>query len=284
MINSSGSRRGWRGGRRIVLVAARRGGRSRRVRFGGNSVREHGGLTGAVEPLNKKKPGVDAKLDFSCSEEIRGFGVTHQQDVRFLRHRARGARAGWRSAGSRARRIQCEGNVPGPGFGCGSTNRASAQPPGTGACEAIAATGTAPDRTNTFGPPCNNRVDPGDTAELQVGFPQNPCKPTGQYAPGKDKLRIWLSVLTEPTIGSFSADFGPQDNTVVHPRHLHLGAVQAQERVQVRWRGRLERRQVQGQEGGGRRRRPIRWAPHLVAAASHSFSATAAGRSPAAVL
>ena len=193
--------------------------------------------TGAVEPLNKKKPGVDAKLDFTCSEEIRGFGVTTNKTFDFFGTELEVLGPDGVPQQQSAT-IQCEGNVPGPGFGCGSTNRASAQPPGTGACEAIGTTGTAPDQSNTFGPPCNNRVDPGDTAELQVGFPQNPCKPTGQYAPGKDKLRIWAERADRALDRGLQRQFRPAGQHLVHPRHLHLGAVQDQERIQVRRRRR----------------------------------------------
>ena len=207
MIKSTGSRRGWRGGRRIVLVAALAV--MGAVIFGSTGTASASSVVckGQVEPLNKKQPGIDAELSFQCNEELRGFAVVTNKTFDFFGTELEVFKPDGTPAQQSAT-LQCTGNVPGPGFGCGTPNRNT--PSG---CEAIGTTGTAPNQSNTFGAKCTNRIEPFDTGEVQVGFPQSPCKPTGQYAPGKDKLRIWLNVLTEPQVGAFNANFPGQENT-----------------------------------------------------------------------
>lgn len=205
MTNSNGSKRGRRGGQRIVPVAAVAAVFGVAL-FGATSTASASSVLceGSLVPLDIKHPGIDAKVDFTCNEEIRGFSVITNKTFDFFGTEVDVLLPDGNGSPQSAT-IQCEGNVPGPGFGCGNTNRNS--PSG---CEAVGGSAPGP---NTFGALCTNAVSAGNTSEIQVGFPQSPCKPTGIFAPRKGKLIVWLSVLTEPLIGSFNAGFTNQGQT-----------------------------------------------------------------------
>lgn len=202
MITSNGSGRGWRGGRRIVALAVLASACGA-VLFGlaGTASASSVVCGGTLAPVNKKAPGIDAKIDFTCTEDIRGFSVTTNKTFDFFGTEMEVFEPSGAGSGESAT-IQCEGNVPGPGFGCGVTNRntPAGSTPG-GGCEAV----TGPTSAQAIGPPCTTRMSAGNRGEMRVGFPVNPCKKAGPFAPDKDKLRVWLSVLTEPLIGSFNA-------------------------------------------------------------------------------
>jgi hypothetical protein len=197
VINQDGSGRGRRGGRRIVPLVALTA-IAGAVFFASAGPAAAGSTalcTGEVAPLNKKKPGVDAELSFTCSEDIRGFSVTTNKRFDFFGTELDVFLPDG-SGSPESATIQCSGNVPGPGFGCGVVNRDV--PSGCGAV-------TGPTANQVIGPPCTQRVSAGNRSAMQVGFPVNPCKPAGLFAPGKEKLQIWLSVLTEPLVGAFNA-------------------------------------------------------------------------------
>jgi hypothetical protein len=209
VIKSSGSRRGWRGGRRIALVVGLSVVGAAVLGSAGTASAATVACKGKIVPLNPGNPGLDAEFEMQCSEELRGFSVITNKTFDFFGTETEVTKPGGIPAQQSAT-IQCTGNVPGPGFGCGTVNRNTPSN-----CEAVGTSGTSPNQFNTYGPPCTNRIDGNDTVAVQIGFPQNPCKPTGQYAPGKDKLRIWATALTEPLVGSFASggNFPTQGNT-----------------------------------------------------------------------
>jgi hypothetical protein len=202
VVNSNESGRGWRGGRRIVALAVLASACGA-VLFGSAGTASASSVVcgGKLAPLNKKAPSIDAKIDFTCTEDIRGFSVITNKTFDFFGTEMEVFEPSG-AGSSESATIQCEGNVPGPGFGCGVTNRntPAGSTPG-GGCEAV----TGSTSSQAIGPPCTTRMSAGNRGEMQVGFPVSPCKPAGPFAPGKDKLRVWLSVLTEPLIGSFNA-------------------------------------------------------------------------------
>ena len=214
MSTSNGSGRGWRGGRRIVplaVLAAACG----VVLFGSAGTASASSVIcgGSVEPLNKKKPGVDAELEFTCTETIRGFSVLTNKTFDFFGTEEEVYNPDG-SGSPQSATIQCEGNVPSPGFGCGVPNRNTPS-----SCEAVSNSG-AP--TQSVGPPCASEVSGGNLQKILVGFPTSPCKPTGQFAPGKDKLRVWLNVLTEPLISAFDTTppLAPEDTTLTRGTYI----------------------------------------------------------------
>jgi hypothetical protein len=207
VIKSTGSRRGWRGGRRIALVVGLTVVGAAVLGSAGTASASSVACKGAIIPLNKANPGLDAEFDLQCTEELRGFSVVTNKTFDFFGTETEVFKPGGIPAQQSAT-IQCVGNVPGPGFGCGTVNRNTPSN-----CEAITTGGSGSNQFNIYGAPCTNRIDAGDTVGVQVGFPTNPCKHTGQYAPGKDKLRVWATALTEPAIGAFNANFPTQDST-----------------------------------------------------------------------
>ena len=150
-----------------------------------------------------------------CNEQLRGFSIVTNKTFDFFGTEVEVTQPNGTPSQTSAT-IQCTGNVPGPGFGCGTPNRGvstgSASSPGftsTG-CEALSGSAPGP---QVVARQCNNRIDANDTLKVEIGFPTSPCKPAGQYAPGKDKLRAWIMALTEPMVGAFNAAWTAQDNT-----------------------------------------------------------------------
>ena len=215
MIKSTGSRRGWRGGRRIVLVGALAVVGAVILGSAGSASASSVACKAQIVPHDKKNPGIDADLKMQCNEELRGFSIVTNKTFDFFGTEVDITQPNGTPAQTSGT-IQCTGNVPGPGFGCGTPNRgvstgSTGQPGFTSTgCEALSGSAPGP---QVIARTCNNRVDANDTIDVQVGFPQSPCKPTGQYAPGKDKLRAWVMALTEPMVGSFNAAWTNQNNT-----------------------------------------------------------------------
>lgn len=182
MIKSNRSDRGWRGARRIaVLVSAVcvTGG----VYFGAAGTAS-GGFTlcnGTVQPKEKGKPSFDAKYAFRCNADIRSFSMVTNKKFDFFGTELvvfQGTEASNQSA-----TLQCEGPVPGSGFGCGVVNR------------------NTPSNCGASGqPPCTQRVSAGNTVTADLGFPRSPCS----YKPGEPPLKVWLIVGTEPLVAGLT--------------------------------------------------------------------------------
>jgi hypothetical protein len=217
VINSKRSGLGWRGGRIAVLVSlACVGG----VLLGsaGTASASSVSCSAELDPVNPKKPGVDANLELTCNEAVRGFSVITNKTFDFFGTEVDVFLPSG-EASSQAAILQCEGNVPGPGIGCGVPNRQVGPSSSVNTCEVITQTGSGsggsipPPGPQPIQPKCAQQVDAGSRMEQKLGFPVNPCKRVGQFAPGKDKLKIWVSVLTEPLIGAFNAAYTAQDQT-----------------------------------------------------------------------
>jgi hypothetical protein len=182
VIKSNRSDRGWRGARRIaVLVSAAcvLGG----VYFGAAGTASAGFAlcNGTVQPKEKGKPSFDAKYAFRCNADIRSFSLVTNKKFDFFGTELvvfQGPEASSQSA-----TLQCEGPIPGSGFGCGVVNRNQA-PTGVTNC------GQAGQQ------PCTQRVSAGNTVTADLGFPRSPCA----YKPGEAPLKVWLVVGTEPLV------------------------------------------------------------------------------------
>lgn len=147
---------------------------------------------GAIKPLNKKKPTDEAKYTIQCNEDIRGYSITATQKFVFF-----GTEVDVLPNVNQSAVIQCEGSVPGFGFGCGVVDQ-FIQPncgvSGKPACTTgVAACGQQTAATTT--PKCNNRVDAGNKLSGEVHFAKSPCEITG-------RLRAWVSAVSTPITAS----------------------------------------------------------------------------------
>jgi hypothetical protein len=210
VINSIRSERGWRDGRRIVVLV------SVVAAFGvftlGSAGTAEAGFTlckGSVAAKSKGKPGKAAKLSFSCSDQIRAYGIASSKAISSFSNPPL-------VSGSPVSFFQCSTARGNAGFGCGVVDRAA---PGTQNLNSGSGTGSsttcnrsadidpsmAVTNTQIVGPPCTQVIPAGAVISQDVTLAANPCK----FKP-KDPLQMSVVVGGEPVIASFNATLGDQ--------------------------------------------------------------------------
>jgi hypothetical protein len=134
------------------------------------------GCTGSITPA--ATPG-DSTLSFSCTQNIRAFAVYSNKPIDLPGDEpiVTGNAGGKNSEGALH---QCEGVFPGPGYGCGITDR----------------------QVQTKGLPNGQGISAGNAVTQKMGFESSPCQRTGQ-----PKTKAWLVVMGEPIIGSTVGEF-----------------------------------------------------------------------------
>jgi hypothetical protein len=217
VINSIRSERGWWDRRRIVVFV------SVVAAFGVFTLSSAGtaeaGFTtckGSVAAKSKGKPGKAAKVSFSCSDQIRAYGIASNKAISSFSNPPL-------VNGSPVSFFQCSTASGSAGFGCGVVDRAAPgiqnlnQGNGTGSggasgggdtCNRSADIDPAPSpATNTqiVGPPCTQVIPAGAVLSQDVTLAANPCK----FKP-KDPLQMTVVVGGEPVIATFNATYGDQ--------------------------------------------------------------------------
>jgi hypothetical protein len=129
-----------------------------------------------------KNADTSAKYSVQCSEDIRGFAIVSTEKFDFF-----GSETDVTPTTSQSATLQCEGSVPGNGFGCGVVNR-NAAPTGTPANTC----GSSPTAN-----PCTQRVNKGNVISGDVDFDTSPCL-------GKSKPKIWVTATSDPFVTSFN--------------------------------------------------------------------------------
>ncbi|MDX6607878.1 MAG: hypothetical protein QOD14_2418 [Solirubrobacterales bacterium] len=143
--------------------------------------------TGSVSPATT--PG-DSSLSFTCNQNVRAFALYSNKSIALPGDEPviTGTAGGGNNEGALA---QCEGTIPGPGYGCGVTDR----------------------QVQTSSLPNGQAITAGNTATQNMGFEFNPCQ-----KPGQPKTKVWLVVMGEPIIGSTVGEFtsAPQQLAVAY--------------------------------------------------------------------
>jgi hypothetical protein len=142
------------------------------------------GCTGGVAPASAPA-GPLVRVSFTCSQNIRAFAV-YSNKVIFEpgeEPEVEGTNGGQVNESALH---QCEGDIPGFGYGCGIVDRQTV----------AAATATNP------GTPNGNGISAGNTAHQRMGFEFSPCQKAGQ-----PKTKVWVIPMGEPTIGSTVGEF-----------------------------------------------------------------------------
>jgi hypothetical protein len=137
-------------------------------------------------PPHTKNADTDARYNVVCSEDIRGYAVVSTSTLDFF-----GTETDVLPTTSQSATLQCEGTVPGNGFGCGIVNRNS--PSGCG--------------TPTTAK-CTSRISAGNYISGDISFEKSPCL-------GKSP-KIWVTATSEPFVTSVSTAVppGPDTSTV----------------------------------------------------------------------
>jgi hypothetical protein len=126
-------------------------------------------------------PGI-ADLAITCSQNIRAFAIYSNVPISLPGDEP--VVTGTGGGGLNESAIQqCQGNIPGPGYGCGTVDRQQ--------------------QTTTL--PNGNTLSAGNTATQHMAFESTPCKRKGQPTP-----RAWLVAMGEPTVGSTVGEFSSQ--------------------------------------------------------------------------
>jgi hypothetical protein len=137
------------------------------------------GCSGRVAPATSPA-GALVRVSFTCNQNIRAFGIfSNKLIVEPGEEPEVEGNNGGRENESALH--QCEGDIPGFGFGCGITDRQ---------------TTTAASSGNP-GLPNGNTITAGNTAHQRMAFQFSPCT-----RPGEPKTKVWLVPMGEPTIGS----------------------------------------------------------------------------------
>jgi len=115
-------------------------------------------------------------LSFSCTQNVRAFAVYSNKPIDLPGDEpvVNGTNGG---ALNESAVHQCEGSIPGPGYGCGIVDR----------------------QAQTTALPNGNTITAGNLAEQRMGFERTPCQGSGTKA--------WLVVMGEPVIGSTVGEF-----------------------------------------------------------------------------
>ncbi len=185
-------RRGWRTSAALAVLVGTCG-----VVFFGSAGTASAGLvlcSGNVKPKERGKPSIDARYDFHCNQDIRSFSIITNKKFDFFGTELEVFQPDGVGSTESAL-LQCEGPVPGSGFGCGTTNRNN--PSNCGQTMAS--------------PKCANKVSAYNRIEADLGFTKSPCK----RKPDEDRLKVWLIVGFEPfvepqggsaTVGTYTSE------------------------------------------------------------------------------
>jgi hypothetical protein len=134
------------------------------------------GCSGSITPAST--PG-DSTLSFTCTQNIRAFAIYSNEliDLPGDEPIVTGNNGGKANEGALH---QCEGLFPGPGYGCGITDR----------------------QQQTSGLPNGQAISAGNSVSQTMGFDSTPCQRKGEAKP-----KAWLVVMGEPVIGSTVGEF-----------------------------------------------------------------------------
>jgi hypothetical protein len=118
----------------------------------------------------------DAKLTFTCNQNIRAFAIYSNKslDIPGDEPIVTGTGGGGVNEGALH---QCEGDIPGAGYGCGIVDR----------------------QTQTTALPNGQGISAGNTAEQNISFESAPCK-----RPGQPKAKVWMIAMGEPVTSPYS--------------------------------------------------------------------------------
>ncbi|HEY7121165.1 MAG TPA: hypothetical protein VH329_01275 [Solirubrobacterales bacterium] len=124
----------------------------------------------------------DGLLTFTCNQNVRSFAVYSNKpiDVPGDEPIVTGNGGGGVNEGALH---QCQGDIPGPGYGCGIVDR----------------------QAQTTALPNGQGISANNTADQQISFESSPCKRSGE-----PKTKVWLIAMGEPitsatTVGEFSS-------------------------------------------------------------------------------
>ncbi len=124
----------------------------------------------------------DAAMTFTCNQNIRAFAIYSNKplDVPGDEPIVSGTNGGGVNEGALH---QCQGDIPGPGFGCGIVDR----------------------QAQSTSLPNGQGISGGNTAEQQISFESRPCAKKGEPKP-----KVWLVAMGEPitsasTVGEFTS-------------------------------------------------------------------------------
>jgi hypothetical protein len=123
--------------------------------------------------------GPDVVVTFTCSQNIRAFAIYSNKRIDLpgdepVIHGSNGGGL------NESALHQCEGDLPGNGFGCGIVDR----------------------QTQTTSLPNGNGITAGNLAEQKMGFEFSPCQKAGH-----PKTKVWIVPMGEPVIGSTVGEF-----------------------------------------------------------------------------
>ena len=143
--------------------------------------------SGSVTPF-KGVRGPDADVTFACTQNVRAFAVYSNKTIDLPGDEpiVSGNNGGQVNESANH---QCEGDVPGFGYGCGTVDRQ---------------TTTAASAGNP-GLPNGNTITGGNTATQKIGFESTPCTRKGEAKP-----KVYLVVMGEPTLGTTVGEFSSQ--------------------------------------------------------------------------
>jgi hypothetical protein len=134
--------------------------------------------TGSVGPTTTPA-GADASVKFACTQNIRAFAIYSNKtiDVPGDEPLVTGTGGGGVNEGALH---QCEGDIPGPGYGCGIVDR----------------------QVQTSGLPNGQGISAGNDAEQKIAFDTSACQ-----KPGQPKTKVWVVAMGEPIVGSTVGEF-----------------------------------------------------------------------------
>ncbi len=142
---------------------------------------------GSVSPQGTPA-GAAANVTFSCDQTIRAFAIYTNKSI--VEPGDEPVVTGTSGGGVNEGALhQCEGDIPGAGYGCGIVDRQTVT---------AASAGPPPNA----GLPHGQAISGGNTAEQKIAFESNPCQ-----RPGEPKTKVWLLVMGEPTFGSTVGEF-----------------------------------------------------------------------------
>jgi hypothetical protein len=140
--------------------------------------------TGSVAPATTPA-GSLVRVSFICNQNIRAFAV-YSNKLIFEPGEEPEVDGSNGGKVNESALHQCEGDIPGFGYGCGIVDRQTV----------TAATPTNPGLPNGSG------ISAGNTATQRMGFESSPCK-----RPGEPKTKVWVIPMGEPTVGATVGEF-----------------------------------------------------------------------------
>jgi len=136
------------------------------------------GCSGVVEPRTTPA-GAEATVKFICTQNIRAFAIYSKKTI--VDPGDDPTVTGPNGGGLNESALhQCEGDIPGAGYGCGIVDRQA--------------------QSTTL--PNGQGISGGNTAEQKIAFEFSPCQ-----KPGEPKTKVWIIAMGEPLIGSTVGEF-----------------------------------------------------------------------------